>query len=140
MATIQQWIAWAEQKIAAVVVGEKLQVGLVGVVQGPLTVTFKVRLLKPSPAALRKTLHLGPALAQALSVDGVRITDTAQGILLELPSPQPRTPSAEELAKHSRGIGVAVGLDQWRRPVGVNLAHHPTVLFVGPSRRERRRP
>lgn len=135
MASVRQWAAWAEKRIAGVVVAEGLHVGLLGVVQGPLVVTFRLRLLRPSPAALRKLLGVGPALAQALQVESVRITDTAQGVLVEVPSPQPRTPSAAHLARYGKGVGVAVGLDQWRQPVGVDLRHHPTLLFVGPSRR-----
>lgn len=135
MTNVKRWAAWAEKRIAGVVVAEGLHVGLLGVVQGPLVVTFRLRLLRPSPAALRKLLGVGPALAQALQVESVRITDTAQGVLVEVPSPQPRTPSAAHLARYGKGVGVAVGLDQWRRPVGVDLRHHPTLLFVGPSRR-----
>lgn len=135
MANIRQWAAWAEKRIAGVVVGDGLHCGLVGVVQGPLTVTYRLRLLRPSPAALRRLLSMGPALAQALRVDAVRISDTAQGVLVEVPSPQPRTPAAGDLVRHGKGMGVVVGLDQWRRPVGVDLRHHPTLLFVGPSRR-----
>lgn len=135
MANMRRWAAWAEKRIAGVVVAEGLHVGLLGVVQGPLVVTFRIRLLRPSPAALRKLLGVGPALAQALQVESVRITDTAQGVLVEVPSPQPRTPSAAHLVGYGRGVGVAVGLDQWRKPVGVDLRHHPTLLFVGPSRR-----
>lgn len=135
MPNIKPWAAWAEQRIAAVVVAEKLHVALLGVTQGPLTVTFRLRLMRPSPAALNKLLSLGPALAQGLQSESVRISDTAKGILVEVPSPAPRTPAARTLAQASRGMGVAVGLDQWRRPAGVNLRHHPTLLFVGPSRK-----
>ena len=135
MATMRQWVAWAERRIAGVIVGEGLHVGLLGVVQGPVTITFRLRLLYPSPATLRKLQGVGPALAQALAVDAVRVADTAQGILIEVPSPQPKTPTAAALASYSRGLQVAVGLDQWRQPVTVNLTHHPTMLFVGPSRR-----
>jgi hypothetical protein len=135
MATMKQWIAWAERRIAGVVVAEGLHVGLLGVVQGPLTVTFRLRLLTPSPASLRKIQGMGAALAQALAADAVRVADTAQGILIEIASPMPKTPTAATLASYSRGLQVAVGLDQWRRPVTVDLAHHPTLLFVGPSRR-----
>ena len=130
-----RWIAWADKRMAQLVVGEKLHVRLLGVVQGPLTVTFRLRLVRPSAGALRRLLGLGPALAQALQVDGVRVTDTAQGVLVEVPSPLPRTPSAGLLARHTRPWQVAVGLDQWRKPVRVDLRHHPTLLFVGPSRR-----
>jgi hypothetical protein len=135
MATVPQYLAWAERRIAKVVTQEGLHLGLMKVVQGPLTLTFCVRLLQPTPATLRRVLGLGPTLAQALQVESVRITDSAAGILLEIPSPVQRTPSAEMLASHTQGLTVAVGLDQFRRPVRVDLRQHGALLWVGPSRR-----
>ncbi|MFN8495669.1 MAG: FtsK/SpoIIIE domain-containing protein [Caldilineaceae bacterium] len=135
MANLLQWVAWAERKLAAIVVAEGLRCGLAEVKQGPLVITFRVRLLAPNPSDLRKLLALGPALAQALHVEGVRICDTARGILIEIPSPQPRTPSGVDLACHAQGLTIPIGLDQWRQPVLVDLRHHPTLLFVGPPRR-----
>ena len=135
MTGLVQWLAWIERKMASIVVGEGLRCGLAEVKQGPLVVTFRVRLLDPSPTYLRKILALGPALAQAFQVDAVRVMDTARGILIEIPSPQPRTPSGLHLAQHTQALRIAVGLDQWRCPVHVDLAQHPTLLFVGPPRR-----
>lgn len=135
MVTVRQYLAWAERHIAGVVQREGLRMGVVRIVQGPLTLTFAVRLLHPSPATLRKLLGLGPALAQALQVESVRVSDSAAGILIEIPSPVQRTPSAETLASHTQGLHVAVGLDQFRRPVRVDLRQHGALLWVGPSRR-----
>ena len=133
MATIRQWIAWVEQRVADVVVGEGLHVGLVGVTQGPHVVTFRLRLIRPDRAGLQRLLSLGPVFAQALHVDRVRVVDSEKGVLVEIPSPQPKTPKASDLARHTQGLRVAVGIDQWRRPVAVNLADHPVVMWVGPS-------
>jgi hypothetical protein len=80
-------------------------------------------------------MSLGPALGQVLHLDDVRIADTARGILIELPSPHPKTPSGPSLAQHTHSLTVAIGLDQWREPVTVDLRHHPTLLFIGPPRR-----
>jgi DNA segregation ATPase FtsK/SpoIIIE-like protein len=134
VADLRQWIAWADRRIGALVTGEGLHAGVAQVVQGPMTVTWRVRLLQPTPAHVRKMLGLGPALKQALQVEGVRITDTAQGLLIEVPSPDARTPTALDLARATRGLAVAIGLDQFRRPATVDLRHHPTILFVGPTR------
>jgi hypothetical protein len=135
MATIRQWVAWVERKIAGVVMGEGLDVALAEVVEGPQVVTFRLRLLRPSPAALRKLQGLGPAIAQAAQVDGVRITDTARGVLIELPSPAPKTPPAAALAQATQGLAVALGLDQWRRPVVADLDVFPNMAFIGPPGR-----
>lgn len=64
MTGLVQWLAWIERKMASIVVGEGLRCGLAEVKQGPLVVTFRVRLLDPSPTYLRKILALGPALAR----------------------------------------------------------------------------
>jgi len=135
VATVKQYAAWAEQRIAGVVQGEGLACGLVRVVQGPLVLTYTVRLLAPSPASLRKVLSVGPALAQALQVESVRISDTAAGVQIEVPSPVKHTPRAGELARHTKGLSVAVGLNSLRQPVTVDLSQHGALLWVGPSRR-----
>ena len=135
MGNLRQWVAWVERKIAGVVVGEGLDVALAEVVEGPQVVTFRLRLLRPSPAALRKLQSLGPAVAQAAQVEGVRITDTARGVLVELPSPSPKTPPAALLAKATEGLRVAVGLDQWRKPVVADLDVFPNIAFIGPPGR-----
>lgn len=135
MANVKQYIAWAEKRIGRLIVAEGLRCGLLGVVQGPLTLTFKVRLLQPSPAALRRLLGLGPALAQALQVSAVRIAEQPGHIAIELPSPITRTPGAVDLAQHTRGLCVAVGYNTLRRPVMVDLQQHGALFWVGPSRR-----
>lgn len=135
MGNLRQWVAWVERKIAGVVVGEGLDVALAEVVEGPQVVTFRLRLLRPSPAALRKLQALGPAIAQAAQVEGVRVTDTARGVLVELPSPSPKTPPAALLAQATEELRVAVGLDQWRKPVVADLDVYPNLAFIGPPGR-----
>lgn len=135
MANIRQYIAWAEKRIGRLIIAESLHCGLLGVVQGPLVITFKVRLLHPSPAALRRLLGLGPALAQALQVSAVRIAEQPGYIAIELPSPIQRTPGAADLAQHTRGLSVAVGYNTLRQPVAVDLRQHGALFWVGPSRR-----
>jgi DNA segregation ATPase FtsK/SpoIIIE-like protein len=55
-------------------------------------------------------------------------------MLIEVPSPDARTPTALALARATRGLVMAIGLDQFRRPATIDLRHHPTILFVGPTR------
>lgn len=135
MSTIQQYMAWAEKRIAQVVVNEGLHVGLLKVTQGPLTITFQVRLLEPSRAAISKLLHLGDAIAEVTRVEAVHVARSAHAFAIEIPSPIPRTPSAAELLRCGHGIEVCVGLDSLRRPVYVDLRQHGALLWVGPSRR-----
>jgi len=94
-----------------------------------------VRLLEPSRAAISKLRKLGDAIAEAIHVEAVRITRSAGGFAIELPSPLQRTPFSAELVRHSQGIQVCVGIDSLRQPVHVDLRQHGVLLWVGPSRR-----
>lgn len=132
---LQNWVIWAENKIASVITHEGLFVQVVNVIRGPMTITFVVRLVHPTPAALRKLLALGPTLAQALAVDGVRVSDSAAGIRIELPSPAPITPTVDFIIKHTTGVDVCLGMDESRQPVCVKLTDYPALAFIGPTRK-----
>ena len=132
---LQNWVIWAENKIASVITHEGLFVQVMNVMRGPMTITFVVRLVHPTPATLRKLLALGPTLAQALAVDGVRVSDSAAGIRIELPSPAPITPTVDFLIKHTTGIDVCLGMDESRKPVCVKLTDYPALAFIGPTRK-----
>jgi len=134
---VRQYAAWCERRLAATVVAEGLHVGLLGVVQGPLTLTYRVRLMQPTRGALQRLLALGPALAAAVQAPAVRVQQVAGAVLIELPLPPAahRTPTAAELAAQSQGLSVCVGLDAMRRPVHVDLRQHGALFWIGPSRR-----
>lgn len=147
MSNLREYATQVEDAIAGIITGEGLSAGLLAMKQGPLTLTYKIRIYpgandpttKTKPitlaAALRKALTLGPALSQALGVESVRITEGTGALLIEVPSPVKRTPSAATLAKHTKGLRVCVGLDQYRNPVRINLENHGAVYWIGPSRR-----
>lgn len=118
-------------------VGEGLRCGLLGVVQGPITLTYRVRLMQPSPGALRRLLGMGPALTQALQCSTVRVGQGEGAVLIEVPLPTAaqRTPTALDMTRHTAGLRVAVGMDAMRRPVHVDLQQHGAVFWIGPSRR-----
>ena len=144
---VRDFAIWAEQQIARVITGEGLSAGLVSCQQGPLTITYKIRVYPGQAlpgssrapltlaASLRKLSTLQPALAQALRVEAVRVSEGTGGLLIEIPSPVQRSPSAGELAEHTSGLKVCIGLDQYRRPVRVNLQNHGALFWIGPSRR-----
>ena len=149
MSTIKQYAAWAEKRIARTIISEGVSAGLLSVRQGPLALSFEIKVLpgkalpfstrKPLTlgASLRKVLTLGPALAQALQADSVRVSEGTGSVLIEVPLPSEaqRTPTSSELARVSRGVRVAVGFDGARRPVHVDLQQHGALLWIGPSRR-----
>ena len=137
MATMRQWAAWTERQIKAVALAEKLHVGFAGLVQGPTVVTVRLRLLRPNrrEMGVLQSKAFAQAVAQALHTDGVRIVPSGRGVLIEIPSPQPRTPSSEELARFTRGLTACVGLDARRKPVMISLEQAPHWLAIGPSGR-----
>jgi len=135
---IQQFAARCERAIGQTIVAEGLYVRLLRVVQGPLTLTMVLELVRPATrSALQRLLALGPTLATATGTSAVRVQQVAGTVLVELPLPDAaqRTPSARELAKHSQGLRVCIGLDAMRRPVCVDLHQHGACFWVGPSRR-----
>lgn len=130
-----RWIGWAERSLASLCISEGLHVGMAQAIQGPMTITFRLRLLQPSRTELAKLLALGPAIQQALQVFSVRVSGTDRGILIEVPSPLPKTPRAELLARHSRGLQIALGLNSQREPVLLDFGRWAHLLAVGPSGR-----
>jgi hypothetical protein len=130
-----RYFAWIETKLQELVVREELECGLVRMKRGPLVITLQLRLINPTQKDLQKLMKLGPALAQLLQVETVRIADSAQGIMVEVPSPRPLTPNGARLARNARGMHVAIGVDAAARPVIVNLEDHGALFWVGPSRR-----
>jgi hypothetical protein len=66
MSDMRQWMAWAEERLAILMIQEGLEVGMAQAIQGPMTVTFRLRLLRPAKASLARLLTLGPAIGQAL--------------------------------------------------------------------------
>ena len=137
MSDIRQLAAWYEKQMARLIQTEGLHVGLLGVVQGPLTLTYKVRLLQPTRQALIRLLGLGAPLAAAVQSQAVRISQAPEAIYIEIPLPAEarRTPSAPELLRHSNGLAVCVGYNQLRKPVDVDLKQHGALFWIGPSRR-----
>lgn len=135
MGNMRQWMAWAEKGLARLCIEEGLDVAMMGATQGPMVVTFGLRLLRPSRASLSRMLSLGPAMGQALQSAGVRVSDTPRGILVEVLSPLTRTPGAELLARASRGMRPAIGLSPLRQPVLLDFERWPHLLAVGPTRR-----
>lgn len=134
MSEMNRYFAWIEKKLQELVIREGLQCGLVRMKRGPLVITLQLRLINPTQKELQKLMKLGPALAQLLQVETVRIADSAQGILVEVPSPKPLTPNGALLARHTRSFEVAVGVDASARPVLVSLEDHGALFWVGPSR------
>ena len=134
---LRQWIARAEKSLAKLVEVEGLHLELLRVEQGPMTITFVTRLQRPGRAALQKLLSLDKSIGQALRAANVRIVDTPEGVLIQIPSPLPWTPPGEKLADHSQGLRVALGIDETRKIAYLDLDKPDTshLLLLGPSGR-----
>lgn len=126
---------WCVQVIGHIVVTEKLNVALVRTVTGALTITFVLKLLHPNKTELDKLLSLANVFAQALQLEAVRLANSSQGILLELPSPVAHTPHATALTGYCQGANLCIGVDTFHQPVLVSLKQHGAIGWIGPSRR-----
>lgn len=136
MASLQAWVDWADRRLEAVVKREKIRVGVAGYVRGPLTVTFKTRLLSPNRAELNRLLALGPVFSQAVQA-AVRVVDTPEGVLIEVAAPDlaRQTPPVEALVAVSKGMKPVIGFDSFKRPVALDFDRWPHLLCLGPTRR-----
>lgn len=135
---VKQYIAFAEPQLERVIIGAQLHTELIGVVRGPMTLTFQVRLLPHcmSKTALDRILKLDDVIAGALDLDTVRLQRVSGAIHIEVPLPASvcYTPPGPELARHTKGTEVCVGIDAFRQPVRLDLRQHSAVLWVGPTR------
>ena len=119
----------------AVLKREKLSAALMATVQGPLTLTYRLRVSNPTKQAIGQLLGLDTALQAALMVESVRIAQVSGLIEIQIPSPAPITPTAAQMADVSEGLNVAVGWDTMSRPVYIDFAQHGAMFWIGPSRR-----
>lgn len=128
----------ARQHLAAisrVLTREKIGANPVETVQGPLTLTHKLRIINPDQQKIRRLLALDAALQAELMVESVRIQQIRGLIEIQIPSPEPVTPRASIMADNSDGLNVAVGWDANGKPVHIDLRQHGAIFWVGPSRR-----
>lgn len=122
-------------KLAAVLEREELSCYYRAVVQGPLTLTWRLLPHQPDTGTIKRLLGLGSVLQSAMLVESVRVQQVAGMIEIQIPSPQPMTPNADNMLTGSNGLSVALGWDSMSKPVAVDLARHGAIAWVGPSRR-----
>lgn len=135
MASLKEFSRQQRNMIGEVLRRERLLAHAVATVQGPLTLTYRLRLVKATANDVKRFLSLDTALQAALQVEAVRVQQVKGLIEIQVPSPAPTTPTAAQMADASEGLNVAVGWDAFGRPVCVDLRQHGAVFWVGPSRR-----
>jgi hypothetical protein len=130
-----QYKRWCVQVVGNIIITEKLNVGLSRTLVGPLTITFVLKLLNPNKTELDKLLSLSSVFAQGLQLEAVRLANSGNGILMEIPSPIANTPNATDLTEHTRGPNLCIGIDTFNDSVFVSLKQHGAIGWIGPSRR-----
>lgn len=132
-------MAWVEDVLAYTVAHADLEVRCERSRQGPHTFNYYVRLLRGDP---RKLLALGPAIRANLLrhpnspiLDGpVRISEDRQyGFLIQAPSPIHVCPTPAQLAENTRGLQIAVAVDDQFRPLVLDFEQWPVMLVIGPT-------
>ena len=132
---VAQYMALAEQRIAAAFVADGLYVHLAGGVQGPHTLTFGLKLYEPTAANIAKALRLKNAVEAALGDAPARIYTERGVVLVEAPSPWPAVIEARSLK--GQHLAVPLGITSRRLITGVDFSEpsQAHVVFVGPSGR-----
>jgi hypothetical protein len=135
MMNIKTHIATQIKAIGAILQREQLACRLVATIQGPLTLTYRMRLVDPTRQNMTHILAMSGVLQSILLVESVRIQQVNGLIEIQIPSPMPLTPTATAMREASNGLNVAIGWDSMGKPLQIDFAQHGAVFWVGPSRR-----
>lgn len=125
----------ADGRLSQLLQSEKVPVALTGVRFGALTVTFRLRLREFSKAHLDRLMKLDSLIAQALSVESVRLIPGAGYIDCEVSSPVRVTVDVRTLQATTAGTVGTLGLDTQLQPVTVDISQHGLIAAIAPSRR-----
>lgn len=125
----------ADGRLSQLLRSESIPVALTGVRFGALTVTFRLRLREFSRSHLDNLKKLDGLIAQALSVESVRLIPGAGWIDCEVSSPVRVTVDVRALQSTTEGTTVTVGLDTQLQPVTVDISQHGLIAAIAPSRR-----
>ncbi len=130
---LRQHMAMMEQAIAGTFVDHSLPVHLLGGVQGPHTLSFGLRLYRPTARNLSKASRLAPAIEAAIGDGPVRIYTERGVVWVEVPSPWPVNVPGSKL--RGKGLAVPLGLTARQAVAGVDFTRDPHLLIVGPTGR-----
>lgn len=106
------------------------------VIRGPFSVTYRLFIVRDVTNGIKTLLGLQKTLEMIMQ-SPVRITQGAQGILVEVQLPEnlQRTPNAAKLAAFTKPDRIPLGIDQFGRIVGVNPFEHGAMAWIAPPRR-----
>lgn len=105
------------------------------ITRGPFTLTYVLNLTRDMSRGLSALMSLKNPLIQAIRTN-VRLTQSAQGVLLEIELPREAhlSPAAVKLASSGRWPHLPVGIDQFMRPLMVNPEEHGALYWIAPPR------
>lgn len=133
--TLYRFTMQADCTLSSLMKSEKVPVNLSGVRFGALTVTFRLRLREFSRQNLDKLMKLDALIAQALSVESVRLIQGAGHIDCEVSSPVRAVVDVRALQSATQQTTVAIGLDTMLRPAQIDVSQHGLIAAIAPSRR-----
>lgn len=131
MANVRQYATQTAQAIGAMFERESMAVRMLGVKQGPHTLTFAVQLAEPTRANLSKALALAPAVEAAIYDEPVRIEMRRGMVMVQIPSPTPIMVDGTRMS--GNGLFVPLGVTALRGVRGVNFEREAHVLIVAPT-------
>lgn len=133
--TLYKFTLQADQTLAKLMQSEKIPVALSDVRFGALTVTFRLRLREFSRTNLDRLMKLDSLIAQALSVETVRLIQMSGRIDCEVSSSVRAVVDVRALQTSSRQTTVAIGLDTMLSPATIDVSQHGLIAAIAPSRR-----
>lgn len=132
---LYSFVMQSDGTLSRLMQSEGVPVMLSGVRFGALTVTFRLRLREFSRANLDRLMKMDSLIAQALSVETVRLVTGAGWIDCEISSPVRVVVDVRALVRATHDTTVAIGLDTLLQPVTVDIAQHGLIAAIAPSRR-----
>lgn len=132
---LYKFVLDSENTLKKILLSEKIPCFLSDVRFGALTVTYQLKLREFSRANLDKLMKLEDLIAQALSVESVRLIQGSGFIDCEVSSPMRVPVDLKLLEANTNGSNVAIGLDSTLRPAQIDIAQHGLIAAIAPSRR-----
>lgn len=140
---VAPYAEWCKAKIVEICADSGISVAVTDVNQGPLHLTFSV-FIQDLAQSLAKFEKLKDLLMMELGVDSIRFQRNKRLYDIQIPSPDPMTPTGKELAlatmervenEDNRTLEIAVGLNEKSEPMFINPRANGAILWIGPSRR-----
>lgn len=127
-----------QSRIQSQIINAGLHVNAISIVIGPQVAIWKLAILRDHSSAIKKLHGLSNAIAHVLGVEGVRISEEAGYVAIEVPKPKNQilTPNASrQILRMGSEMNIPIGMSNDGNAVAVDPRDHGAIGWIGPSRR-----